>query len=119
MATLVVSGNSDIYEFGWRISVTESDHWDVDIGSFFDSLSVGARIGNDDETRFFEGARDVVGEVTRSESTSDGYGARVSGELENSPLTIWTCGDDTNVGWVVNGCDDASSEDDFFPADGH
>jgi len=117
MTTLVVSWNGNIDVLGWRVGVAEGDDGDVDVGSFLDGLGVGARVGDDDQAWFLEGAGDVVGEVTGSEATCDGDGASVGGKLEDSTLAIGTGGDDANVGWVVNGDDDTGCEDDFFPVD--
>jgi len=39
----------------------------------------------------------------------------VSGELEDSTLAVGAGRDDGNIGWVVNGDNDASCEDDFLP----
>lgn len=64
MATLVVGRDGDVDEFGRGVGVAEGDDGDVDVGSFFDGLSVGSGIGQDDQTWFLEGARDVVGEVS-------------------------------------------------------
>lgn len=115
MTTLVVGWDSNIDILGWGVGVAESDDWDVDVGSLLDSLSIGAWVGDDDETGFLERAGDIVGEVTGGEATSDSDGTSVGGELEDSALTVWTGGDDTDIGWVVNGDDYAGSEDDFLP----
>lgn len=115
MTTFVVCRDSDVDEFGGGVGIAESDDGDVDVGGFFDGLGVGARVRHDDEAGLFERAGDVVGEVTRSEATSDSNGAGVSGELEDSALTVWTSRDDGDVGGVVDCCDDASCEDDFLP----
>ncbi len=116
MTTLVVGGDGNVDELGRRVSVAESDDWDVDVGSFLDSLGVGARVGNDDQARFLEGAGDVVGEVTGGETTSNGDGSSVCSKLEHGTLTVGTSRDDTDVGRVVNCGDDAGCEDNFLPA---
>lgn len=36
-------------------------------------------------------------------------------ELEYSALAVRTCGDDADVGGVVDGCDYSCSENDFLP----
>lgn len=69
---------------------------DVDVGSLLDSLSIGARVGDDDQARLLERAGDVVGEVTGGEATSDGNGTGVGSELEDSALTVGTSGDNAN-----------------------
>lgn len=79
-------------------------------------MSVGTGIGDDDKTGFSERSGDVVGEVTRCESTGNGDGTSVGSEFEDGTLTIWTGRDDTDIGWVVNSCDDSGSEDDLLPA---
>lgn len=116
MTTLVVGWDSDVDELSWGVGIAESDDWDVNVGSLLDSLGIGAGIGDDDEAGFLEGASDIVGEVTRGESTGDGDGTGVCGELQDSTLTIRTGGDDTDIGGVVDSCDDAGSKNDLLPA---
>jgi hypothetical protein len=81
MATLVVCWDSNIDELRWGVGIAESNDRNVDVGSLLDSLSVGAGISDDDEAGFLEGSSDVVGEVTGGETTSDGDGTGVCGEL--------------------------------------
>lgn len=78
-------------------------------------MSIGAGIGDDNEAGFLEGAGDVVGEVTGGEATSNGDGTSVGSELQDSALTVGTSRDNTDVGWVVDSCDNSSSEDDLLP----
>ena len=115
MTALVVCGNGYIDVLGWRVGIAKRNDGNVDIGSFLNSLGVGSGVGNDDETRLLEGASDVVGEVTRSETTGNSDSPSVSSELEDSSLTVGTGGDDTNIGRVVDGGDDSCCEDDFLP----
>jgi hypothetical protein len=115
VTTLVVGWDSNIDELGWGISIAESNNGDVDVGCLLDSLGIGAGVGDDDEAGFLEGAGDVVGEVTGGETTSNGDGTGVRGELEDSTLAVWTSGDDTDIGWVVDSCDDTGSEDNLLP----
>ena len=70
-------------------------------------MGVGAGVGDDDQAGFFEGASNVVGEITRGKTTSDCDGSRVSSELEDSSLAVGAGGDDRDVGWVVDCGDDA------------
>jgi hypothetical protein len=115
VATLVVGWDSNINEFGGGVGIAEGNDRDIDIGSLLDSLGVGAGISDDDEAGFLEGAGDVVGEVTRGETTCDGDGSGVRGKLQDSALAVRASRDDTDVGWVVNGCDNAGSEDNLLP----
>ena len=92
-----------------------SDDWNIDVGSFLDSLSISARIGNDDDAGLLERASDVVGKVTGGEATGDGGGSGVRGELEDCALAVWTGGDDGDVGWVVDCDEHAGCEDDLLP----
>jgi hypothetical protein len=39
------------------------------------------------------------------------------GKLQDSTLPVWTSGDDTDVCWVVDSCDDAGCEDDLLPVE--
>lgn len=116
MTTFVVGRDSDVNELGRRIGVTESNDGDIDVGSFFDSLGISARVGDDDQAGLFERASDVVREIARSEATSDSNGASMSGEFEDGSLTVRTSGDDSYISGVVDCYNDASCEDDFFPS---
>ena len=115
MTAFVVRRNSNIDVLGWGVGITKGNNGDVDIGSFLNSLSIGSRIGNDDETRLLEGSSDVVGEATGSEATSDSDSTGMGGELEHSSLAVGTGGDDTNVCWVVDGGYDPGCKDNFLP----
>ena len=116
MTTFVVGRDSDVDELGRGIGITESNDGDIDVGSFFDSLCISARVGDDDEAGLLERASDVVGEIARSEATSDSNSTGVSGELEDGSLTVRTSGDDGYISGVVDSYDDASCEDDFLPS---
>lgn len=115
MTTLVVGGDGNVDEVGRGVSVAKSDDGDVDVAGLLDSLGVGAGVGNDDQTGLLERAGDVVGEVTGGETTGDGGGTGVGGELEDSTLAVGTSGDDTDVGRVVNGSDDTGGQDNLLP----
>ena len=116
MATFVVCRDGDVHEFGRGVGIAESDDRNVDIGGFFDSLGIRARVSYDDEAWLFERASDVVCEVARSEAASDSNSTSMSGEFEYSALTVRTSRDDGNIGGVVDCCDDASCKDDFLPS---
>src|SRR5439155_2072873 len=118
MATLIVCRDRNIDKFGWGVSVTEGNNWDIDITGLLDGLGVGARIRDDDEAGFFEGASDVVGEVTGSKPAGNGYCTSMGSELEHSALAVGAGGDNADVGWVVNRGDNAGSEYDLFPGSG-
>lgn len=115
MTTFVVGGDGDVDKFSGGVGVAEGDDRDVDVAGFLNGLVVGARIGDDDEAGLLEGAGDVVSEVTRGEAAGNGNGTGVGGELEDSTLAVGTSGNHANVGWVVNGCNDTGSKDDFLP----
>lgn len=115
MTALVVCRDSHVNKLGRRISVAERNDGDVDVGGFFDGLSVGARIGDNDQARFFERACDIVGEVSRGETTCDGNSASVSGEFEYCTLAIRAGGDYSDVGRIIDGGDDAGCKDNLLP----
>jgi len=115
VTTLVVGGDGNIDVLGGRVRVAERDDGDVDVGSLLDGLGIGAGVGGDDEAGLLERAGDVVGEVTGGETTSNGRGTGVGGELQDGTLTVGTGRDNANVGGVVNGDDDAGSKDDLLP----
>ena len=115
VTALVVGGDGNIDEVGGGVSVAESDDGDVDVAGLLDSLSIGARVGHDDETGLLERAGDVVGEVTGGETTGNGGGTGVVSELEDSTLAVGTSRDHTDVGGVVDGSDDTGSQDNLLP----
>ena len=90
MTTFVVGWDSNIDELSWRVGIAESNDGNVDIGSFLDSLSIGAGIGDNDQAGFLERAGDVIREVTRRETTSDGNGTGMCGKLQDSALAVGT-----------------------------
>ena len=115
MPSLVISRDSNIHIFSRGVGIAERDDGDVDVGSFLDGLCVGAWVGDDDETRLFEGARDVVCEVPGREAACDGGGAGVGGEFQDGALAVGAGGYDGYVGGVVDCGDYAGCEDDFLP----
>lgn len=116
MTALVVGGDGNVDELGGGVGVAKSDDGDVDVRGLLDGLGIGAGVGDDDQAGLLEGAGDVVGEVTGGEAAGNGDGTGVGGELQDSTLAVGTSGDDANVGRVVNGDDDAGSEDNLLPA---
>jgi hypothetical protein len=115
VATLVVGGDGNVDVLGGGVSVGEGNDGDVDVGSLLDGLGVGARVGDDDQTGLLEGAGDVVGEGTGGEATGDGSGTSVGRELEDGTLTVGTGRDNTDIGGVVDGGDDAGGQDNLLP----
>ena len=118
VATLVVGRDGNVDVLGGRVGVGESNDGDIDVAGLLDSLGIGTRVGNDDQTGLLERAGDVVGEATGGETSSNGGGTGVSGELEDGTLTVGTGRDDANVGRVLDGGDDTGSEDNLLPANG-
>lgn len=115
VTTLVVGGDGNVNEVGGGVSVAESNDGDVDVAGLLDGLGIGARVGHDDQTGLLERAGDVVGEVTGGETTGNGGGTGVRGELEDSTLTVGTSRDHTDVGRVFNGGDDTGSQENLLP----
>ena len=107
MLTLVVAWDGDIDVFRWRVQVSQSNDWDVDVRGLLDGLSVGSWVGNNHQSWLFEGTGDVVGERTWGESTGDGSGTSVSRELQDSSLTVSSGRDGNNVIWVWDGSNDS------------
>lgn len=115
VATLVVGGDGNVDVLSGGVGVAEGNDGDVDIAGLLDSLGIGAGVGDDDQTGLLERSGDVVGEGTGGEATGDGRGTSVRGELEDGTLSVGTGRDDTDVGRVVDGGDDAGSEDNLLP----
>lgn len=116
VAALVVGGDRDVDVLGGRVGVAERDDGDVDVAGLLDGLVVGAGVRHDDEAGLLERAGDVVGQATGGEAAGDGHGAGVRRELEDGALAVGAGGDDTDVGGVVDGGDDAGGEDNLLPA---
>jgi hypothetical protein len=117
VATLVVGGNGNVDKLGGRVGVAQSNDGDVDVAGLLDGLSIRTRVRHHNQTWLLEGPSDIVGEGTGGESTSDGLGTSVRGELEHSTLTIRTSRDDTNIRRVVDSGDDTSGEHNLLPVD--
>ena len=115
VATLVVGRDGNVHVLSGGVCVTEGNDRNVDVGSLLDGLGVGAGVGDDDQTGLLEGTGDVVGEGTGSEATGDGGGTSVSGKLQDGALTVGTGRDNANVGGVLDGDNDAGSEDNLLP----
>merc|ERR1712187_1056813 len=112
----VVTRNNNVNIFSWRISVAQSDNWNVNVTSFSNGLMINLWIGDDNQSWFTETSLRVIGEGTRGESGSTRSGANEFREFENSALTDVFGGNDADVFWVVNGGDDSGGQVDFFPA---
>lgn len=113
---LVVGRNGDVDKVERSIGVGESDDGDVDVRRLSNRLVVDARIGDDDQPRFAEGASNIVGKRARGEATGDGLSTGCGGEFENGSVTVRTSGDDDDVARVLDGGDDSSGEDELLPS---
>ena len=92
------------------------DSRDVDVCGLSDSLVIDSRVGHDDDSRLLETLRDVIGKVTRSESTSNGLGTSESSVFQDCSMSIWSSRDDTDIVRVVNRSEDSSCKDELFPS---
>ena len=115
MTTLVVGGDGNIDELGGRVGIAEGNDGDVDVAGLLDSLGIGAGVRDDDQTGLLERPGNVIGERTGGEATGDGLGTGVGGELQDGTLAVGTGADDADIGRVINGGDDAGSENDLLP----
>ena len=115
MTAFIIGRNGNVNKFGWRIGITESHNRDVDIGSFFDGLRIGSWVSDDDKTRLFERASNVICEVSWSETTRDGRSSCMGGELQDRTLTIRTSRNDSDIGGVLDRDDYTGREDNFLP----
>ena len=116
VARLVVDRDRNVNELQGGVGVAESNDWDVDVGRLADGLVVNAGVGDDDEAGLLEGASNVVGKTTRSETASNCLRASVCGVLKDSTVTVRASGDDTNVVRVLNGGDDTGSKNKLLPS---
>jgi hypothetical protein len=110
VSSLVVGGDCSINEFKRGIRIAEHNDRDVDIRSFLNGLVLNPRICNNDDSGFFEGACNVViGEVSGGESSGNSSLSTGSGGVfEDSAVTIWSGGDDTNIAVIRDSSNDAS-----------
>jgi hypothetical protein len=76
---------------------------------------VNARVGNDNEARLFERARDVVCETAGGEPAGNRLCARVGGVFEDGSVTVRARRDGADVVGILDGGDDTGSEDELFP----
>lgn len=83
---LVVAGNGNVDVSQRSVCVAQGDGRDVDVRGFRQRLMVSTRIGHDQEAGLSESSLNLIGEGSRSETTSEGGGAGGRGELEHSSL---------------------------------
>jgi len=114
-AALVVAGDGNIDVAERTVSAAKSNDGEVAVGSLSNSLVVHARVSHDEKTGLAETLLDLVGEGTRSETASDSLNAKISGELEDSTLTIRTLRNDNDVLGVLDASDDTGSKDQLLP----
>jgi len=115
VASLVVSRDCNIDESQRRVGIAESDDWDVHVRRLTNRLVVGARIGEDQQTRLHVLLLDLVSENTRSEAASNVLGTSVLGVLEHGPLAIWPSRDHTNISRVLDGDDHTGCKHELLP----
>lgn len=97
------------------VSVAEGNDGDVDVRGLADGLVVDAGVGDDDDAGLLERTGDVVGEGTGGEAAGNGSGTSVGGELEDGTVAEGAARDDTDVSGVLDGSEDAGSEDELLP----
>ena len=67
MRALVVAGDGDVDELGWRVNVAEPDDGDVGVAALSDGLLVSPGVADHQQTGLTEGSLDLVGEGSRGE----------------------------------------------------
>lgn len=90
MTAFVVRWHCNIYELETGISVTECNDRAVSLGTLHNSLAVGSRVGDDDQSRLDEVSGLVVGQSTWDPSSGLARTSGVLAELEYSSLTVWS-----------------------------
>merc|ERR1719401_3281848 len=115
LLTLVVARDGEIDVLERRVGVAESDDRDVRVRGLLDSLGIGTRIGDDDQSRLSKLLGDVVCKRTRSPATRMSDGSNVVGELKDRTGTIRTLGDDHDVFRVFDRDNNTCSDHDLFP----
>lgn len=66
-------------------------------------------------SHLFEGTRIVVGECTRSKSSSNSSGADMSSKLQDCSLSIRTGTDDDDISGILDRGNDAGGKNEFLP----
>ena len=84
--TTVVAGNGNINISRWRISITESNNWNVDIRSLSDGLMIKLWVSYNKQTWFTESLLDLIGESSWSKSSSNWGSTSVGSKLQCSSL---------------------------------
>jgi len=115
MSTLVVARNSNINELGWRVHIAESHDWDVGIRSLSNRLMFSSWVTDEKQPRLTESSLDLIGECSRGIPSSDGAAANISCKLQNSPLSLWSVGNNKHILGVFNSCDSSGSEQKLLP----
>merc|ERR1719430_2401090 len=115
LSGLVVAGDGNIDELGWRVNISESHDGDVSVATLSDGLMVGSGVSDQKQPWLAESSLDLIGECSRSEAASNGVAANISGELEDSSLSSGPCGDHVHIPWVLNSGDSTGSKDQLLP----
>lgn len=76
---------------------------------------IGARVVDDENAWLDVGALDLIGERAWRVATGDGVGASELGELQDGTLTVRTSRQQNDVGWVVDGHDETSRQNELLP----
>jgi hypothetical protein len=114
-SSLVVARDGNIDKLEGRVGVAESDDRDAHIRGLLDSLRVDSRIGDDQNSGFSVLSGDLVGEGTGGESSSEGLGSDVVGELKHSSLAVRSGRDGADIFGVLNGDQETSSKHKLLP----
>jgi len=76
---------------------------------------VGSWVTDNDESWLLELLGVLIGKTSWGPFSTKVRGLGVSGELENSSLSILSVGDNKDISWVVNGGDDSSGNHELLP----
>lgn len=76
---------------------------------------INARVSDDDDTGLLKGLGNIIGEGTRSETSSDRLSAGVGGELEDRTVAVGASRDNTDIVGVFDSSQNTSSENDLLP----
>merc|ERR1719153_949703 len=115
VGALVVAGHGDVDELGWRVNVAQSHDGDVGVGGFSHRLVVSPGVADKKQSWLPESCLDLVGEGSRGETASNGGATNVSGELEDSPLSLRPACDNINVHRVLHRGDGTRSKQKLLP----
>jgi len=117
LSTLVVARDSNINPVKFVISIAKSKNGNVHVRGLNDSLVVAAGVTNDDKSRLKVLLGVLVSKGTWNPLSTEVFSTGISGELEDSSLSIRAVRNDKNVllAFLLNSGNNSGSEHNLLP----